>query len=93
MVDPASIDDKKDGIHLIRPIVDALKKTFIANAIPGGNVAVDEAMLGMHQRMTLTTIVKSKPEDTGMKLWCLADSENGYIYLSLILVEKVIMTL
>ena len=46
---------------------------------PGPNVSVDEAMVKFKGRSTLKQYQPLKPIKRGFKIWCRADSTNGYV--------------
>ena len=46
---------------------------------PSQEIVVDEAMIPFQGRSSIKQYMKSKPVKRGIKVWCLADSANGYI--------------
>ena len=63
----------------VQPIIDSLSQSFQEVYSPGKNVSVDEAMIPFKGRSSLKQYMPKKPVRRGIKVWALADSENGYI--------------
>ena len=74
---PGSPGYKKLG--KIQPILDALCQSFQSIYSPGRNVSVDEAMIPFKGRSSLKQYMPKKPVKRGIKVWALADADNGYI--------------
>ena len=68
-----------DKLYKIRPVLDAIcdKSKTLYN--PGQNISVDEAMVKFKGRSSLKQYQPLKPIKRGFKVWCTADSSNGYI--------------
>ena len=58
------------------PIMVALLERILANYSPNRDQAVDEAFQG---RSSLKQYLPTKPVKWGIKVWCRADSHNGYM--------------
>ena len=63
----------------VQPVIDSLSQSFQEVYSPGKNVSVDEAMIPFKGRSSLKQYMPKKPVRRGIKVWALADSENGYI--------------
>lgn len=70
--------DCKDKLYKIRPMVDALNKTFQEVYHGTRELSVDESMVKFKGRSVLKQYLPMKPIKRGYKLWCLAD-QRGYI--------------
>ena len=55
---------------------------------PGQNVSVDEAMVKFKGRSSIKQYQPLKPIKRGIKVWCLAHSQNGYICNFIIYTRK-----
>jgi len=68
-----------DRLYKIRPIIDAIcdKSKTLYNL--GEKVSVDEAMVKFKGRSSIKQYQPLKPIKRGFKIWCRADSSNGYI--------------
>ncbi|XP_063219241.1 piggyBac transposable element-derived protein 4-like [Bacillus rossius redtenbacheri] len=68
-----------DKLHKVRPLITNLNNT-IAEAYTASSVlAVDESMIPFKGRSSLKQYMPMKPVKRGYKVWCLADSRNGYV--------------
>ncbi len=67
-----------DKLGKVRPLLDHLQRTFASIYNPGQDVAVDEAMIKFQGRSSLKQYMPMKPIKRGIKVWVLADSNNGY---------------
>ena len=74
---PGSPGYKKLG--KIQPILDALCQSFQSVYSPGRNVSVDEAMIPFKGQSSLNQYMPKIPVKRGIKVWALADADNGYI--------------
>ena len=68
-----------DRLGKVRPVMKALKERFLANYSPNCEQAVDEAMISFQGRSSLKQYLPAKPVKRGIKVWCRADSHNGYL--------------
>jgi hypothetical protein len=70
---------KRDRAWKIRPIVDALQKTFSTGYTPGGVLSFDEGMLPSHSRFNGTRMfMKDKPHKWGTKLFLTCCPRTSY---------------
>ena len=76
---PAHGSPGYDRLYKIRPDIDVIcdKSKTLYN--PGINISIDEAMVKFKSRSTLKQFQPLKPIKRGFKVWCRADSSNGYI--------------
>ena len=68
-----------DRLAKVRPIIDAVRQSFIANYNPHKENAIDEAMIPFKGRSSLKQYLPKKPVKRGFKVWVRADSVNGYV--------------
>ena len=68
-----------DKLFKIRPVIDAICDKCNTLYNPGVNVSVDEAMVKYKGRSSIKQYQPLKPIKRGFKVWCRADSTNGYI--------------
>ena len=68
-----------DRLAKVRPVIDAIRKSFLDKYSPHKENAVDEAMVPFKGRSSLKQYVPLKPVRRGFKIWVRADSINGYI--------------
>ena len=61
----------------VQPVLDKLRHSFLSVYNPGKNVSVDEAMIPFKGRSSLKQYMPQKPVKRGIKVWALADAENG----------------
>ena len=59
--------------------VHSLKTNFKVQYGPHREQAIDAAMVKYNGRTSLKQYMPMKPIKTGIKLWCCADSTNGYL--------------
>ena len=59
--------------------MDAVQERFLHNYNPNCEQAVDEAMIKFQGRSSLKQYLPAKPVKRGIKVWCGADSHNGYL--------------
>ena len=60
--------------------MDDLQSTFMQSFHPYKVVSVDEMMVPFKGRHFLRVRLRSKPKDTGFKVFALCDTVSGYIY-------------
>ena len=77
-----------DKPYKIRPIIDALcdKSKMLYNLRQ--NISADEAMVKFKGRSLLKQYQPLKPIKRGFKVWCTADSRNGYVGNFVVYTEK-----
>ena len=68
-----------DRLAKVRPIITAVKQTFLESYKPNRENAIDEAMIKFKGRSSLKQYLPLKPIKRGFKVWMRADSINGYI--------------
>ncbi len=67
-----------DRLGKIRPVLEYLELRFSEVFTPGKDLAVDEAMIKFQGRSSMKQYMPKKPTKRGIKVWVLADSDNGY---------------
>ena len=68
-----------DRLAKVRPVIESIRKQFLADCLPYKENAVDEAMIPFKGRSSLKQYLPLKPVKHGVKVWVRADSTNGYI--------------
>ena len=68
-----------DKLFKVREFLDDLNTNFRVNYNPHREQAVDEAMIKYKGRTSLKQYMPMKPIKRGIKMWCRADSTNGYL--------------
>lgn len=71
--------EKYDKLFKVRQFLEDLKTNFKLNYHPHREQAVDEAMIKYKGRTSLKQYMPMKPIKRGIKMWCRADSTNGYL--------------
>ena len=69
-----------DRLRKIRPLIEAIRKQSIAAHYPSQHVSVDEAMIGYKGKTIMRQHIASKRQNTGFKMWTLAECTTQYIY-------------
>ena len=77
---PTSGSAGRDRLAKIRPLITDITTKCQQLYNPHQDVAVDEAMIKFQGRSTLKQYVPKKPIKRGIKVWVLADSDNGYFH-------------
>ena len=67
-----------DRLGKVRPLVDHLSSKFSLLYDPSKDVAVDEAMIKFQGCTALKQYMPMKPIKSGITVWVLGDSTNGY---------------
>lgn len=72
-----------DKLHKLRPIIDMLNanignKSFY---LPSSYVVVDESMIRFKGRSAIKQYMPMKPIKWGYKVWCIADSTSGFVFM------------
>ena len=62
----------------VQPLIDHVTRKFTELYDPHKELAVDEAMIKFQGRSSLKQYMPLKPVKRGIKVWVLADSNNGY---------------
>ena len=68
-----------DRLGKVRPVLNAIKASIMDNYQPSRDIVVDEAMIPFQGQSSLKQYLPNKPVKRGIKVWCLADSTNGYV--------------
>ena len=68
-----------DKLFYVRKFLEDLKTNFRLNYDPHRQRAIDEAMIKYKGKTSLKQYMPMKPIKTGIKMWCRADSTNGYL--------------
>lgn len=68
-----------DRLGKVRPVIEEIGKSLLHNYDVSRDVVVDEAMIPFKGRSYLKQYLPKKPVKWGIKSWCLADSNNGYV--------------
>lgn len=68
-----------DKLFKVREFLNDLNTNFRVNYNPHREQAVDEAMIKYKGRTSLKQYIPMKPIKRGIKMWCRADSTNGYL--------------
>lgn len=76
---PRPGDPNFDKLFKVREFVDDVNTNFRLNYKPHREQAVDEAMIKYKGRTSLKQYMPMKPIKRGIKMWCRADSSNGYL--------------
>ena len=76
---PARGEPGHDRLGKVRPILEAIQQQLLANYCPNREQAIDEAMIPFQGRSSLKQYMPAKPIKRGIKVWCRADSHNGYL--------------
>ena len=69
-----------DRLGKVRPMLNAIKTSVMDNYQPSRDIVVDEAMIPFQGQSCLKQFLPNKPVKQGIKVWCLADSTNGYVH-------------
>jgi len=72
-------DENHDKLHKLRPMIDQLNEAIGSAYKPSKCVSIDESMIPFKGRSTLKQYMLLKPIKRGYKVWCLADSQTGYV--------------
>lgn len=64
----------------INPILNHLRKRFMASYVPEKNVSVDESLIAWKGRLGWKQYIPSKRKRFGMKMFSLCESQSGYVY-------------
>ena len=68
-----------DRLGKVREVINILKNAQLEAYNMTKSIVVDEAMIPFKGRSCLKQYLKNKPVKRGIKVWCLADSSNGFI--------------
>ena len=76
---PLPTDPNYDKLGKIRPILNSIADMFRRIYCSHKNVSVDEAMIPFKGRSILKQYMPLKPIKRGIKVWSMADAENGFL--------------
>ncbi|XP_023597182.1 piggyBac transposable element-derived protein 4 [Trichechus manatus latirostris] len=68
-----------DWLHKLRPIINALNSRLKEVYVPSSVMAVDESMVPFKGHSSIKQYMPIKPVKQGYKVWCLADSQTGFV--------------
>ena len=68
-----------DPLHKIRPLVNKCQNNFHLKYRPGKCLSFDEGCCGFRGRVKFLTYNKDKPQKWAIKLFEMADAENGFV--------------
>ena len=77
VVDPFE-EDENNKLRKVSPFISHFQEICRTLYQPYQNVAVDERIVKSKHRSGIRQYIKNKPVKFGIKLWVLADSNNGY---------------
>ena len=72
-------DSNFDRLHKIRPVLEMIRKNCLEQYCPSRYSSIDEAMVGFKGRVGFKQYLPMKPTKRSYKIWCRADSRNGYL--------------
>ena len=75
--DPADVN--RDRLFKVRKLIDMANETFLAKYKPAKEISIDEAMVPFKGRSSLRQYMPIKPIKWGMKVWCAAEADTGYL--------------
>ena len=68
-----------DRLAKVRPVLSAVRQSFISSYHPHRENSIDEAMVKFKGRSSLKQYMPKKPTKRGFKIWVRSDSTNGFI--------------
>lgn len=68
-----------DQLFKIRPVLEEVREQCARLYQPGRAISIDEAMIKFTGRLHFKQFMRGKPTPWGIKVWCLADPETGYL--------------
>jgi len=68
-----------DKLHKIRPFIETVLRNCKGNYEPSSFLSVEESIIPFKGRSSMKQCMPMKPVKRGYKLWCLSDSNNGYV--------------
>ena len=68
-----------DKLYKISPFINEIKTNFLMQYHPNEHQAIDEAMIKFKGCSSLIQYMPKKSTKRGIKMWCRADSGNGYL--------------
>ena len=77
VVDPA-METPRDKLRKVNSSIEYFNGKCLSLYQPRQNVAIDKCMVKSRHRSGIRQYIMDKPTKSGIKLWVLADSSNGY---------------
>jgi hypothetical protein len=68
-----------DRVPHVREVLNIVRENCLKNNRPNRECAVNEAMIVFRGRLGFKQYMPAKPTKYGIKVWCHADSSNGYL--------------
>nr|CAH7762126.1 unnamed protein product [Callosobruchus chinensis] len=68
-----------DKLHKVKTLTNLLNDSFCKPYKHSTSLSVDESMIAFKGRSAIKQFMPMKPVKRGYKVWCLADSQTGYI--------------
>jgi hypothetical protein len=68
-----------DKLHKLRPIIEKLLQNCKDNYEPSSFLSVDVSMIPFKGRSSMKQYMPMKPVKRGYQVWCLSDSNSGYV--------------
>ncbi|XP_005091401.1 piggyBac transposable element-derived protein 4 [Aplysia californica] len=72
-------EENYDPLFKLRPLLDTVRTACGSSYKPGRNISIDEAMIGFNGRLHFKQYIRNKPTKWGIKVWCVAEAETGYM--------------
>ncbi len=72
--------NRDDKLCKIRPLINLLVSNYQRYYVLSKNLSIDERMVKYTGRLSFRQYIRNKPIKLGIKVWVLADSQNGYVY-------------
>ena len=76
---PVRGEEGYDRLGKVRPVIEAIRHSFLSSYSPHQQCAIDEAMVPFKGRSSLKQYLPKKPIKRGFKVWVRADSVSGYV--------------
>ena len=72
-------EDGFDPLFKFRSLVDNVRAVCAGVYKPEQKLSVDESMIGYTGRPAFKQYIQNKPTPWGIKLWCIAETDTGYV--------------
>ena len=76
---PARGEEGYDRLGKVRPVIEAVRESFLSRYSPHCQSSIDEAMVKFKGQSSLKQYLPKKTTKRGFKIWVRADSINGYV--------------
>ena len=76
---PPRGSDNYDPLYKVRPAIDVVRNACSSVYKPERNLSVDEAMIKFTGRLSFKQYLPKKPNKYGIKVWCCAEADSGYL--------------